>query len=325
MQDIGARLREQGFSDKAVDLSLGSWRPATQKSYNVYLARWKKFAVEHNISDISPSIPNVCNFLAFLFEEGIGHSAINSARSALSVFCKSVDGYQVGKHPNVCRLVKGVFEQRPSLPRYVQTWDVGGVLQSLSETNLAKDLSLKELTLKLSLLLSLVTGQRGHALHLLKVRDVRCTESRCVLVFSDKHKTTRPGFHTAPIVLETFENPKLCVVKHIIQYLYLTKDKRTGEEFFISIQKPHAAVARSTFSRWIKLALSNAGVDMSKYGPHSTRAASTSAASMGGTSINEILKSASWASGGTFQRFYLRDVEEKSISFSQSVLSSGSQ
>ena len=89
------------------------------------------------------------------------------------------------------------------------------------------------------------------------------------------NKTTEPGFQTGPITLETFENPKLCVVKHIIQYLYLTKDIRTGEEFFISIQKPHAAVARSTFSRWIKLALSNAGVDMSKYGPHSTTAART--------------------------------------------------
>ena len=86
----------------------------------------------------------------------------------------------------------------------------------------------------------------------------------------------------------------------ILQYLNITKDKRIGEEFFISIQKPHAAVARSTFSWWVKLALDNAGVDMNKYGPHSTRAASTSAASMGGTPINDILKSASWASGSVF-------------------------
>ena len=124
-----------------------------------------------------------------------------------------------------------------------------------------------------------------------------------------------------PITLHKFDNPKLCVVNHILQYLKITKDKRVGEDFFISFHKPHAAVARSTFSRWLKMALAKAGVDTNKYGPHSTRAASTSAANKSGTPIGDILKSASWSSAGTFKKFYLKDLEDKSGSFSQAVLS----
>ena len=50
------------------------------------------------------------------------------------------------------------------------------------------------------------------------------------------------------------------------------------------------------------MALRMARIDLSFSG-HSTRGASTSAASAAGMSVEVILESADWASAGTFERF----------------------
>ena len=39
-----------------------------------------------------------------------------------------VDGYSVGEHPIIARLLKGMFHIRPPEPRYSFTWDVNVLL-----------------------------------------------------------------------------------------------------------------------------------------------------------------------------------------------------
>ena len=63
-------------------------------------------------------------FLTEYFKTGVGYSSVNSARSALSSIIKPVCNVPFGKSPLVCRFLKGVFNIRPVLPRYVTTWDV---------------------------------------------------------------------------------------------------------------------------------------------------------------------------------------------------------
>lgn len=64
-----------------------------------------------------------------------------------------------GNHPLVSRFLKGVFELKPSLPRYNHIWDVGVVLKHLKTLKPVDSLDLKVLTLKLTMLLCLLTGQ----------------------------------------------------------------------------------------------------------------------------------------------------------------------
>jgi len=64
-------------------------------------------------------------FLAKLFKENtIGYSAINTARSALSAIITPINGIPFGRQPLIQRLMRGVFKQRPSLPKYTVTFDV---------------------------------------------------------------------------------------------------------------------------------------------------------------------------------------------------------
>ena len=68
-----------------------------------------------------------------------------------------------GSHPLVSRLLKGVFELRPSFPKYQDTWDIPVVLKLFENWNL-DEITLKDLSLKLTMLLAITTSQRGSKL-----------------------------------------------------------------------------------------------------------------------------------------------------------------
>ena len=63
---------------------------------------------------------------------------------------------EVGKHP-LARLLKGAFHVRPPLPHYTSTWDVQVVLDCMLKWGDTASLSLKLLTFKLVMLISLAT------------------------------------------------------------------------------------------------------------------------------------------------------------------------
>ena len=313
-------MRSEGYSPDAADLILASWRGSTQRAYATYISKWKQFALSQNFDPDLPSPPRVANFLAHLFQEGASYSAINTARSALSAYLPLVNNCTVGNHPSVCKLVKGVFEKRPALPKYADTWDVKDVLKYLKLCVPLEKLSLKEITLKTCTLLSLVTGQRGQAIHSLACSDLRFSDSKCIIQYSAKHKTTKPGFHTAPCELLVYSDPDLCPVRTLQHYLQRTKPLRKGHQLFNSYEKPHGPVTRQTFARWVKTVLELSGIE--QYAPHSARAASCSAANNKGLPLENILKAAGWASSRTFARFYKRDLSADTQNFGQSVLDS---
>ena len=67
-------------------------------------------------------------------------------------------------------------------------------------------------------------------------------------------------------------------------------------------------MSKDTLSRWIKTLLVKAGVDMSIFTPHSTRAASATAALRNLVPLKTILKTAGWSNSCTFAKFYNKPV-----------------
>lgn len=56
-----------------------------------------------------------------------------------------------------------------------------------------------------------------------------------------------------------------------------------------------------------------AGIDTSKFGAHSTRAASSSAAKQAGVPIMDILNTGAWSSERTFVRHYSVPIQKKNM------------
>ena len=96
--------------------------------YNTYIHKWKFYTRLNNSDSLSPSEAEVANFLAHMFDQGASYSSVNAARSALSTVIPSTNKATIGSSREVCRLVKGVFEARPALPKHTNTWSVDSVL-----------------------------------------------------------------------------------------------------------------------------------------------------------------------------------------------------
>jgi hypothetical protein len=147
---------------------------------------------------VSPSLNDTLSFLLSLFNQGLGYSAINSARSALST-CATIDGQPVGQHPLVCRFLKSVFNQRPALPKYNVTWDTDVVLKYLKQLSPCSKLTVKLLSHKLVMLFLLLAGQRCQTVHLYDVRNMDLTSSSVTFTIGDLTKTSTPRSHIGQV------------------------------------------------------------------------------------------------------------------------------
>lgn len=201
--------------------------------------------------------------------------------------------------------MKGVYISRPTQSRYTTVWDVKVVLDFFRQWKDNAELSLKELSLKTTTLVALVSAQRVQSLHKLDL-DCMTKEVDRITFQLNLLKQSRPSIKSPVLELCAYpENPKVCVVKTLSHYLERTQLFREQEtKLFLTYQKPHHAVSASTISRWIKSTLKLAGIDTSKFSAHSTRAASSSAAKKAGVPIMDILSTGGWSSERTFARHY---------------------
>ncbi|KXJ27913.1 hypothetical protein AC249_AIPGENE2912 [Exaiptasia diaphana] len=192
--------------------------------------------------------------------------------------------------------MKGVFEKRTSQPRYNRIWDASLVLDYLTTLNPVEKLSLKDLTLKLLMLL-LATGKRGQSIHLLNVTTMQLDEKSCSFQLNSHTKTSKPGQPTEVINVREFEHDRgVCPVHTLREYIKRTETIRGNQEqLFISFVKPHKSVSRDTISRWTKTVLQNSGIYTTMFTSHSTRAASASKAKRRDVPIDIILSHVGWS------------------------------
>ena len=161
---VREQLQKLGLSPDTIDILMDSWSKSTGKQYTSFLARWVTYCKNKKVDVNHDTINDGLDFLTLLYKQGVGYSAINTARSALSSVITPADKTTFGEHPLVTRFLKGTFQLRPSLPRYSTIWDVGIVLTYLRSFPALNDLTLKQLTLNLTMLLALITAQRTQAL-----------------------------------------------------------------------------------------------------------------------------------------------------------------
>lgn len=318
--NIRAHLKHSGISGKAADLIMASWRSGTEKQYSAAWRKWSCWCIERGENSVSTSIARICDYLTKLYLGGWQYSTINTHRSAISMTHIPIDGIRVGSHYLVKRLMKGIFNKRPPLPRYVFTWPVGTVFKYLKSLGRNEDLPLKLLSMKTAILVALVSADRGATIVHLNLKYMVQATGVIRFLVSKPTKTTRPGSGVHEIVLERYSADKrICPVHAVKEYISATSEIRGQEDqLFVSFLKPHKAVVSSSVARWIKEIMRAAGIDVSVFKPHSTRSASTSWACRQGVSIPDILKTGDWASATTFQRFYNRPVLHSS--FAQAIL-----
>ena len=309
MSYIRKSISASSISKSAQDLIIQSWRGKTQAQYSTYLNKWADFCSKRNENPLCAPVAVCLDYLVSLYEDGLSYSTINTARSAISTL-----HMDCGNSALVNRFMKGIFNVRPSLPRYTCTYDVKIVLDYLASLHL-QTLSLRDLFMKLVLLLLFLSGQRLQIVQAFNVNDIQLNDDSCTFYIRKLLQTSKAGSHKS--VFQRYDNRDLCVLQHLKQYLSLTEGLR-GEEtqLLISAVKPHKPVTIDTVSRWAKCS----GVNIKTFTTHSTRAAATSKSYSIGVPLQDILSAASWSNAKTFAQFYNKPILEKSDTFGKQLL-----
>ena len=106
------------LSEEATKFLLQSWKAKSDQSYDSHFQKWAGWCAGNPVSGAAS---DVANFLAELHRQGYQSSLLNSFRSAISSAHDQVDGVTLGKHPLICRVLKGAFNARPPLLCYTVT------------------------------------------------------------------------------------------------------------------------------------------------------------------------------------------------------------
>ena len=143
---------------------------------------------------------------------------MNIVHSVISAIA-NIDAKPAGHHPLVCRFMKAVFLERPSLPRHYTTWNPDVVLSYIRSMGPNEGLSLIQLSWKLVMFMLLVSGQRGHTLHLLDTMNMTAFHSEVSFRISDLLKTSRPGVHPSALAFLAYTPEKrlcLCTIMSLL-------------------------------------------------------------------------------------------------------------
>ena len=140
-------------SDTTNSILVASLRESTRKKYNPYQQKWHTYCQENNINPVTPNITNVLDFLSNLYDQGLSYSAINSAKSALSLIILIPPYTKFSDHPLISQYGNSVFNLRPPRPKLQFVWDAKIVFNYLEEKGSNNILPDKTLRQKLLILL----------------------------------------------------------------------------------------------------------------------------------------------------------------------------
>lgn len=230
----------------------------------------------------------------------------------LSSTLDPIDGLQIGKHPLVLKLMRGIYNSNPPKPKYDCTWDVDMVVNHLNRLA-NEEMTIAPLARKLVTLIALASLLRVSEIASIARESLKINESGMSFSLLKPRKAQREGA-LKTLSIKRIRDPRIDPVSCTERYILLSegfRNQANDKRLFIGSVKPHKPVAGSTVAGWLKRQLQEGGVDVSKFSAHSTRGAASSKAAAAGIPVQSILNTANWSSESTFTKFYRRDLNKE--------------
>ena len=312
----------RGISEAVAKVMLAARRQSSDRQYKVYFSKYLQFCRDKTINPLRASLAEGLSFLDSLHSDGLSYSAINSARSALSLVLR-FEGINFGSHPDVIQYMKGIGNLKPSAPRYSQVWDLDIVLKTLKLWAPKQKLDLRVLTMKTVMLVLIVSGQRPQIISKLNIDRMEISPNKVTFsMLQSDFKQGNRGTYPEKLEFSKFPGDKrVCVHTYLIEYMQRTLDiRKANKSLFLTVGTPHHAPTVSTITRWIKSVFRHAGISTDKYSPASVRTAVASKAVDKGVSICDILKLGGWTRESTFTKFYKKPIVKQDGQSIQSIL-----
>jgi hypothetical protein len=316
MDLIRRRYENRGLSEGVVQLLLASNRETTSATYKSAWNVWFHWCSKRSENPLSPTLNFILKSLSDLFEEGKAYRSINVYRSMLSGTLEKIEGWDVGKHPLVVKLMQGIFNSSPPKPKYTGFWSTDTVLDYIESLGPDSGLSLTVLSKKLVILLALTSLFRVSEIASIDFSSMVFSGPAVKFALSKLRKSQTPSsagaiFSLKKLTVLSNVCPVSCLDYYCKETLKFRNDSNSN--LMLSIKSPHAPIGASAVAKWMKDFLGDAGIDTLIYSAHSTRGAAASKAVATGLSIETILRSGNWSSESVFAKHYSRPIEKESV------------
>ena len=111
MATIRQSLSSKEISEIAIHLTSNARRTGSQSNYELAWRKWVSWCHKKQTDPFSYHLIEVLDFLGELFELRFEYGTINTHRSAISTLHEPIEGFSVRKNPEVCNLMRGVYNR----------------------------------------------------------------------------------------------------------------------------------------------------------------------------------------------------------------------
>lgn len=312
LEIIRRQYASQGIPEQVGNLLLAGSRDSTRAAYQSAWVTWGNWCSEQDRNPLRNDLNNILLFLTEAHSKGKAYNTINIYRSMLSSTLDPIDGLQIGKHPLVLKLMRGIYNSNPPKPKYDCTWDVDMVVNHLNRLA-NEEMTIAPLARKLVTLIALASLLRVSEIASIARESLKINESGMSFSLLKPRKAQREGA-LKTLSIKRIRDPRIDPVSCTERYILLSegfRNQANDKHLLIGSVKPHKPVAGSTVAGWLKRQLQEGGVDVSKFSAHSTRGAASSKAAAAGIPVQSILNTANWSSESTFTKFYRRDLNKE--------------
>eukprot|EP00117_Sycon_ciliatum_P029917 scpid27914/ scgid5713/ len=251
METLRASNSRSGVSGDTATLLLASWRSLTDRVYQSAWNTWCDWCATRQIDSLGV-LSEVLDFLTSQFRLARLYHTLGLYRSVMSMTLPPIDGVVVGPHPLVSHMLPGAYQSRPSQPCYGSMWNVQAVLDWFRNMSFTHE-SLKELTLRLTMLLALTGARRCSELQKLDVRFMDIIVNAASFGIPTFTQNQRVGDPAKQFVFPACpQHPPLCV-DALRQYSARTERESfppaaaaSANPLLLSLRRPHKPVSPST-------------------------------------------------------------------------------
>ena len=123
MDHLMRSFSQKGLSDDVIAVLLKNVKEKSSQKYQGYWSRFYSWCIEREVNQSNLSVDYLCKFFNYLFDLGLSASTLKFARSSISFFLKESHP-NITDHPYISRQIQAFEKIRPTVFRYVVTWDV---------------------------------------------------------------------------------------------------------------------------------------------------------------------------------------------------------
>jgi len=239
---VGDSRLEKTLSEVTARILEASLRVSTRTKYKYAWNGFTKHCIESNVHYNNASIDFILDYFSKLYNEGKSFSVVNNAKLAISHYLRFPPYRYLSEHPKVNKYFIGLHNLRPPIPKMTFVWDVSIVFRYFLTLKDNKELSQKEISQKLCLLLLLIGAQRVNTIFNFKVTRLIISEHQATFTLDTVLKHSKIGRKLDTITYRAYpDNKRLCVIDCLNEYLKM-RDKLVDKDvtkLLITYGKPY--------------------------------------------------------------------------------------